>query len=48
MTPPLIFKFITPFKVENAESNVTFSLENRQELGDLNVKRCKQEVKEWS
>jgi len=31
----------TPFTVENAESNVAFSLENRRVFGDLNVKRCK-------
>lgn len=30
-----------PFSVENAESNVTFSLANRRELGDFRVKRCK-------
>jgi hypothetical protein len=36
----LFDKFITPFNVENAESKVAFSLTNRRELGDLNVKRC--------
>ena len=34
-------KRCTPFTVENAESNVAFSLENRRVFGDLNVKRCK-------
>jgi hypothetical protein len=33
------FTHSTPFSVENAESNVTFSLANRQVLGDLRVKK---------
>ena len=36
---------LKPFSVENAESNVAFSLENRRELGDLHVKRWKKNKK---
>lgn len=32
---------ITSFNIENAESNVAFSLKNRDEVSDLHVKRCK-------
>jgi hypothetical protein len=39
---------VTPFNIENAESNVAFSLKNRDEVGDLNVKSCKQEDSEHS
>jgi len=35
---------LTPFNIENAESNVAFSLANRRELGDLNVKRCIKDI----
>lgn len=34
--------YYKPFNIKNAESNVAFSLENRDEVGDLNVKRRKE------